>query len=210
MRIKVCGLTRKSDVAEAARLGADALGFILAPSRRRVSIEEAGRLAEGLPPFVTTVAVVVDPTEAELEEVIESRFFQAIQFHGIEPPGLLRGLPLRTIKAFGLGDGLPENIAGYTCADWLLFDAGGAGRGGTGRSFDWSLLEGKDFGRPFILAGGLGPENLPEALGRTEAAAVDLNSGIETAPGLKDHKRMKLAFMRIRQYEMERLESETR
>ncbi|MGC9372588.1 MAG: phosphoribosylanthranilate isomerase, partial [Thermovirgaceae bacterium] len=114
------------------------------------------------------------------------------------------------IKAFGLGDGVPGNIAGYECADWLLFDAGRSGQGGTGRSFDWSLLEGKDFGKPFILAGGLGPENLAEALLRTGAAAVDLNSGIEAAPGIKDHERMKLAFMRVRQYETERLERETR
>lgn len=210
VRVKVCGLTRKEDVAEAARLGADALGFILAPSRREVSIEEAGRLAEGLPPFVTTVAVVADPSEQNLREVVESGFFGAIQFHGSEPPELFRGVPVRTIKAFGLGDGVPENIDGYACADWFLFDAGRAGQGGTGRSFDWSLLEGKDFGKPFILAGGLGPENLAEALRRTGAAAVDLNSGIEAASGVKDHERMKLAFMRIRQYETERLERETR
>lgn len=210
VRVKVCGLTRKEDVATAARLGADALGFILAPSRRSVSIEEAGRLTEGLPPFVTTVAVVVDPSEEKLREVIESGFFAAIQFHGIEAPELLQEVPLRTIKAFGLGDGVPENIDGYGCADWFLFDAGRAGQGGTGRSFDWALLEGKDFGKPFILAGGLGPENLPEALRRTGAAAVDLNSGIEAAPGIKDQERMKLAFMRIRQHETERLERETR
>jgi phosphoribosylanthranilate isomerase len=210
VRVKVCGLTRKDDVAEAASLGADALGFILAPSRRSVSIEEAGRLTEELPPFVTTVAVVVDPSEEKLREVIECRFFGALQFHGSEPPEMLRGLPVRTIKAFGLGDGVPGNIAGYHCADWFLFDAGRAGEGGTGRSFDWSLLEGKDFGKPFILAGGLGPENLEEALGRTDAAAVDLNSGIEASPGVKDHERMKLAFMKIRQYETERLERETR
>jgi len=210
VRVKVCGLTRKEDVAEAARLGADALGFILAPSRRKVSIEEAGRLAEGLPPFVTTVAVVVDPSEQNLREVVESGFFDAIQFHGSEVPERFRGVPVRTIKAFGLGDGVPENIDGYACADWFLFDAGRAGQGGTGRSFDWSLLEGKDFGKPFILAGGLGPENLAEALRRTGAAAVDLNSGIEAASGVKDHERMKLAFMRIRQYETERLERETR
>jgi phosphoribosylanthranilate isomerase len=210
VRVKVCGLTRKEDVTEAARLGADALGFILAPGRRKVFIEEAGRLAEGLPPFVTTVAVVVDPSEQKLREVVESGFFGAIQFHGSEPPELFRGFPVRTIKAFGLGDGVPENIDGYACADWFLFDAGRAGQGGTGRRFDWSLLEGTDFGKPFILAGGLGPENLAEALSRTGAAAVDLNSGIEAAPGVKDHERMKLAFMRIRQYETERLERETR
>jgi phosphoribosylanthranilate isomerase len=210
VRVKVCGLTRKEDVTEAARLGADALGFILAPSRREVPIEEAGRLTERLPPFVTTVAVVVDPSEEKLREVIESRFFGAIQFHGSEVPERLRKVPVRTIKAFGLGDGVPENIDGYDCADWFLFDAGRSGQGGTGLSFDWSLLEGKDFGKPFILAGGLGPENLTEALNRTGVAAVDLNSGIEAAPGVKDHERMKLAFMKIRQYERERLERETR
>ncbi len=210
MRVKVCGLTRKEDVAEAVRLGADALGFILAPSPRRVSIQEAGRLTEGLPPFVITVAVLMDPTEEDLEGIIESRFFQAIQFHGTEPPEMFRGIPLRTIKAFGLRSGVPEDIARYACADWFLFDAGKAGDGGTGQSFDWSLLEGGDFKKPFILAGGLGPENLPEALRRTGAAAVDLNSRIEAAPGVKDHERMKLAFMKIRRYETERLERETR
>ena len=92
-RVKVCGLTRECDVRTAAALGADALGFILAPSPRRVTLERAASLVRGLAPFVSRVAVLSDPTEAELREVIESRLFDCLQFHGREEPGRLAGLP---------------------------------------------------------------------------------------------------------------------
>jgi Phosphoribosylanthranilate isomerase len=101
-RVKVCGLTRESDVRAAVSLGADALGFILAPSRRQVTLEQVASLTRGLPPFVSVVGVVADPTGGKLQETVRSRLFDCIQFHGKERPSILAGLPLKTIKAFGI------------------------------------------------------------------------------------------------------------
>ena len=197
-RVKVCGLTRREDALLAADLGADALGFILAPSPRRVTLERAAGLVRGLPPFVARVAVLSDPTEAELEEVVESRLFDCLQFHGREEPGRLAGLPLKTVKAFAIscGEDLDRAETYADAADYFLFDtkAGGAS-GGTGQAFDWSLLSERRFSRPFILAGGLGPENLPRALEKVRPDAVDLNSRIESAPGVKDPVLMARAIL---------------
>ena len=208
VRVKICGFTSRRDVMEAAEAGADALGFVLAPSPRRVSIADVGEMTRGLPPFVTTVAVVADPSREFVGEITKSGLFDAIQFHGAEPPELLSGVPLRTIKAFGLSGGAFPDAGKYLCADWFLFDSGSAGKGGTGECFDWSLLRGRSFGKPFILAGGLGPENVVEAIITVKPAAVDLNSGIEKEPGVKDHRLMRQALCRIRRYETRRLESE--
>lgn len=197
-RVKVCGLTRECDVRTAAALGADALGFILAPSPRRVTLERAASLVRGLAPFVSRVAVLSDPTEAELREVIESRLFDCLQFHGREEPGRLAGLPLKTVKAFGVsrGEDLDRAETYAEVSDYFLFDtkAGGAS-GGTGQAFDWSLLSERRFSRPFILAGGLGPENLSRALEKVRPAAVDLNSRIESAAGVKDPVLMARAIL---------------
>lgn len=208
VRVKICGFTSRHDVMEAAEAGADALGFILAPSPRRVSIDDVGKMTRGLPPFVLTVAVVADPSGEFVAEITESGLFDAIQFHGAEPPELLSGVSMRTIKAFALSGGTFPDVDKYLCADWFLFDSGSAGKGGTGECFDWSLLRGRSFGKPFILAGGLGPENVVEAIGTVKPAAVDLNSGIEKEPGVKDHRLMRQALCRIRRYETRRLESE--
>lgn len=197
-RVKVCGLTRECDVRTATALGADALGFILAPSPRRVTLERAASLLRGLDPFVSRVAVLSDPTEAELREVIESRLFDYLQFHGREEPGRLARLPLKTVKAFGIsrGEDLDRAETYAEVADYFLFDtkAGGAS-GGTGQAFDWSLLSKRRFSRPFILAGGLGPENLSRALEKVRPSAVDLNSRIESAAGVKDPVLMARAIL---------------
>ena len=187
LRIKMCGLTREADVAAAVRQGVDALGFILAESPRRVSLERVRQLTVGLPPFTTVIGVVVNPTDGELRELVASRLFDGVQFSGDEPPELLRDFPLRTIKAFGIRDAADVEAAlRYEGADVMLFDAGSPGaRGGTGRPFDWGLLRRRPRG-PFLLAGGLGPENVAEAVRAVRPWGVDLNSRVERSPGEKD------------------------
>jgi phosphoribosylanthranilate isomerase len=199
-RVKVCGLTRREDVETALELGVDALGFILVESPRKVTLEQVAGLTAGIVPFVSTVAVVKDPSEEELKDIVGSGLFSHVQFHGHEDPALMKGLGVRTIKAFGISG--PEDlkgIAAYGESDFFLFDARvGAASGGTGRTFDWSLLEGVGIEKPFILAGGLGPENVAEAIRGCRPAAVDLNSRLETAPGVKDPERMGRAVRKIR------------
>ncbi|NLJ83688.1 MAG: phosphoribosylanthranilate isomerase [Halanaerobiaceae bacterium] len=188
--IKICGMTRREDIEFAIRLKVNALGFILAESPRKVSLEDARFLIEGLPPFLSRVAVVVNPAAGELERIITSRLFDYIQIHGDVDPELLKGLPVKTIKAVSIaGEGDLEELGRYAEADYFLFDTkAGTMMGGTGKSFDWGLLDNLKLDKPFILAGGLGPDNIKAALAMTRAAAVDLNSKVESSPGVKDHR----------------------
>jgi len=207
VKIKICGLTRREDVETALSLGVDALGFILADSPRKVSLEDVSSLVEGLPPFSSTVAVVANPSESELEEIVSSRLFDCVQFHGSENPDIVASVPIRTIKAFGIAskEDMDEALS-YGGADWLLLD-GRVGRatGGTGHPFDWKMLRDRQIGRPWILAGGLGPDNLENAVRTTTPPAVDLNSALETAPGIKDGNRMARAVEIVRALEGEEL-----
>ncbi len=188
--IKVCGLTRREDIELAIKLKVNALGFILAGSPRQVSLEDARYLIEGLPPFLSRVAVVVSPDAEELERIITSRLFDYVQIHGSVDPDLLMGLPVRTIKAISIAEEKDlEELDRYAGADYYLFDTrSGQKMGGTGISFDWDLLNNLRLDKPFILAGGLGPDNILAALEKTRAAAVDLNSKVESSPGVKDHR----------------------
>ena len=195
VRIKVCGLTRRKDVELAVELGADAVGFILAPSPRRITLEQAALLAADLPPFVESVAVVVNPTREETERIAASGLFTRIQYSGEEPPELVARSPLKAVKAIGVTDAADPAAATRFPEATILFDARRGGRtGGTGERFDWELLRRSAFSRPFILAGGLGPENLREALDALSPWAVDLNSRVERAPGEKDPVLLRRCF----------------
>lgn len=188
-KIKICGLTNHQDIKAAVNNNVDALGFILAESPRQVSITQARELTASLPPFIARVAVVVNPDQSRLDEIIASRIFTAIQFHGSEDPSIFRDIPLQTIKAISISDqsDLKEVTKYQGQADYLLFDTKvGSQTGGTGKSFDWSLLASKELNQNYILAGGLGPANIKAALARLQPAAVDLNSRLEAAPGRKD------------------------
>lgn len=211
-QIKICGLTRSQDVEAAVNLGVNALGFILVKSPRQVSLECAARLIQDLPPFISTVAVVMDPEEKELTEVVSSGLFSHIQFHGQEDPAMLRELPVKTIKAFGIASARDlENIHIYQGANYFLFDTRiGGSSGGTGKTFDWTLIKNIAGETPFILAGGLGPDNVEKAIRICRPAAVDLNSKIESEPGKKDPELMRQAVIRIRGSELNILRSEIR
>ncbi|MCX7828560.1 MAG: phosphoribosylanthranilate isomerase [Thermanaerothrix sp.] len=198
IRVKVCGITNEADALEAAKLGADAVGFILTQSPRRVSLERAASIIQRLPPFLSVVGVMADPTEEELREAVESRLFDYLQFHGSEPPSLLANLPIKTIKALGVSrrEDLEALERYKEAAHFFLLDTKVRGfSGGTGQPFDWSLLQGVRFTRPFILAGGLGPQNITKAIGQASPHGVDINSAIETSSGIKDHRLMGMTIM---------------
>lgn len=194
-RIKICGITNKEDAEEAVKLGADALGFVFANSPRRVSIEAASRLIQGLPPFVLTVGLFVDEEEAQAIEVMRRCKLQVLQFHGNEPPHYCREFKQkrRVIKAFRIKDkvGL-QQLRDYD-VDGYLLDAFVTGvPGGTGQTFDWDLaIEATGLVKPIILSGGLNPDNVGEAIRKVKPYAVDVSSGVEVKPGKKDSGLMK-------------------
>jgi len=194
MKVKICGITNKSDAFAAVDFGADAVGFILfSGSRRHIEPACALEIARQLPPFVQRVAVTVNMPVEELRELDATRVFDLWQLHGEESPAHCELLqPRRLIKALGLPLAGGVNPSAYA-AEAFLLDTADPARGGTGRIFDWSLA--LDFKsrtpKPCILSGGLNPDNVGDAIRVVQPFAVDVSSGVEQSPGVKDHKKMK-------------------
>jgi phosphoribosylanthranilate isomerase len=190
-RVKICGITRLEDALEAVRLGADALGFNFWPgSRRHVAPAAAREIVRRLPPLVTTVGVFVNQPEEEIRAAAAASGVQVLQLHGDEPPELCARLPLPVVKAVPVDRAQDvARLRAYGAAA-ILLDTPTAGFGGSGRVFDWSLADGLPSALPVILAGGLGPENVADAVRRLRPYAVDVASGVESSPGVKDAGRM--------------------
>ncbi|MHB1136153.1 MAG: phosphoribosylanthranilate isomerase [Coriobacteriia bacterium] len=190
-RIKICGLTRPEDAAVAVAAGADALGVIFAPSKRRVTLEQAAAVFAAVPPLVARVGVFVDAHADEVWEAVSRLGLTAVQFHGDEAPETCAAAPVPVIKALRVGPGFDpagaERYRGVVSA--LLLDTLVAGeQGGTGQAFGWHDVAGRLPGwAPVLLAGGLGPDNVAEAIGVLKPFAVDVSSGVEQTPGVKDH-----------------------
>lgn len=196
-QVKICGLREPAHVAAAAEAGARYLGFVFFPkSPRDVSPDEAASLVQDVPPGVARVGLFVDPDDAVLEAVLARVPLDLIQLHGAESPDRVAevkarfGLPV--MKAVGLAgaEDLPALTDYGLVADMLLVDAKPPRDadlpGGNGLAFDWRLLTGRRWLRPWLLAGGLTPRNVAEAVRLTGAMAVDVSSGVETAPGKKN------------------------
>lgn len=202
MRIKICGITNSEDARLAVELGADALGFIFyKKSPRYITPDAAREIITGLPPFVTPVAVVVE--EPEVDALLSYTGCRAAQVHG--EASFTREVAIRAsypvIRAVSVAT--REDLAPLrdpAGARAFLLDAKVPGlHGGTGRTIDWTLArEAAAFGTPIILAGGLNPENVAEAIHIAHPYAVDLNSGVEARPGKKDPERLRAAFAAIR------------
>jgi len=196
MRIKICGITNSEDALLAAKLGADALGFIFyEKSPRYIAPAAAREIIAGLPPFVTPVAIVVD--ESAVEELLVQSGCRVAQVHGTLADPEVRAPIIRAIPVASREDLAPLRDPAGICA--FLLDAKAPGlHGGTGRAIDWTLArEATAFGTPIILAGGLSPENVAEAIRIAAPYAVDLNSGVESSPGKKDPDRLRAAFEAI-------------
>ncbi|MFC0338946.1 phosphoribosylanthranilate isomerase [Kushneria avicenniae] len=191
-RIKICGLTRESDVDAAVKAGADALGFVMWPgSKRALTVERLEQLAARVPPFVTRVGLFVDQ-DPDLITCCAS-WLDMLQFHGDEPPEACDIYGMSWLKALRMRDDidLSREAARYHRARGLLLDAWRPGvPGGTGETFDWSRVP-HDLAAPIILAGGLTPDNIGSAIDRIAPYGVDVSGGVEAEAGLKDHDLIK-------------------
>jgi phosphoribosylanthranilate isomerase len=196
VQVKICGITREADALAAARLGADALGFNFWPrSRRYLPAEAAAPIVAALPPHVLPVGVLVDPTPEELLHAIAASGVRAVQLHGDEPPALCQAVPVPVVKGIRVRDAHSlAQLASYEVAGFLL-DSATPGYGGSGTAFDWSLAAEAAASVRVWLAGGLTPENVGEAVRRVRPHGVDVASGVESAPGVKDLAKVE-AFIR--------------
>lgn len=204
---KICGINSATAAEAAVAGGAAFTGFIFyPPSPRNVTPAEAAVLARAIPASVRRVGVVVDPSDADLDALLGDVPLDILQLHGDEAPERVDAVRARTglavMKAIRVGGAADlEALDAYEdAADWLLFDAKpptgrrGALPGGNARAFDWELLHGRSWRRPWMLSGGLNPENVAEAVRVTGAAVVDVSSGVEDSPGVKSPARI-LAFL---------------
>lgn len=195
-RIKFCGLTRVEDVRLACALGVDAIGFVFAErSKRRVSPAQAATLRAALDPFAAAVALFMDNDAAMVREVVDAVRPTLLQFHGDEDDASCASFGLPYLKAVAMGGDAAVDadalIHRWPRAAGFLFDSHAAGQaGGSGHAFDWSRLP-RDCPRPWLLAGGLHPDNVFDAIRATGCWGVDVSSGIESAPGEKDAVKMR-------------------
>lgn len=200
-RVKICGITQLTDALFAAECGADALGFIFAESPRRVSADTARDIIRRLPPFITTIGVFVGQ-QPDLPELTQYCGFSAVQLHsgysreyvaGLRSHRLILGVRVKDQASLG-------DIPGVEMASAVLLDAWHPQlQGGSGLAFDWSILHrGLPVEKPFILAGGLNPENISEAVEKTRPYAVDVSSGVEVSPGIKDPEKVRLFIERVK------------
>ena len=196
-RIKVCGITRAQDAIEAARLGVDALGLVFyPPSSRAIELERALQIREVLPAFVQAVGLFVNPRHDEVATVLRVFPELVLQFHGDETAEFCNSFGRPYLKALPMGKGqdgtgsdVNAAIAQHPHAAGFLLDSHAPGAvGGTGQAFDWTSIP--ELTRPLILAGGLNPSNVAEAVRLVRPWAVDVSSGLESAPGMKDFSKM--------------------
>ncbi|MGD9582473.1 MAG: phosphoribosylanthranilate isomerase [Lysobacterales bacterium] len=206
-RIKFCGLTTVADALAAAALGVDAIGLIfVATSRRCLDPVAAQRIAAALPPLVSRVGLFQNQDAATVRTVLAAVDLDLLQFHGDESGDFCGQFGKRWLKAVPMGaladpDQLQGYLAAHAGAAGYVFDShGGSGQGGSGRPFDWRRLPAL-LDRPLILAGGLNAGNVAAAIRQLRPFAVDVSSGIESAPGIKDHAKMRLFVEEVRRAE---------
>jgi phosphoribosylanthranilate isomerase len=189
--IKICGITNIDDALEAVSLGADALGFIFAPSPRRVRDSAAREIIRHLPLSAWKVGVFVNEELKQVQRIAADCGLDAVQLHGQEPPEYCRQIPLWVIKAIGVkGPGSLKEMERYSYTS-ILLDAPGTDRaGGMGKTFCWEIALEARKERNFILSGGLNPVNVCRAVQKVRPIGVDVCSGVEKVPGKKDRAKM--------------------
>ena len=190
-KVKICGISTKEAVETAVSAGADYIGFVFAPSKRQVTLEQAIGLAKYIPNYIQKVGVFVSPSRVELLEAIEKVGLDLIQVHGQVADDLFEDLPCASIQAVQVdGEGHVPNSR----ADYLLFDAPVAG---SGQTFDWAQLDTIGLTQPFFIAGGLNEDNVVKAIQHFTPYAVDVSSGVET-DGQKDHEKIRRFIERVK------------
>ncbi len=201
MRVKICGITRIEDAVIAADLGAFAVGFVFWPRSPRCLDEDAARaIADSLPPDVLKVGVFVDQPFNDIRRIAAAAALNVVQLHGDEPAAIIPDIDQPVFKAVPVNetftierlDGIPSDVT-------VLLDAHDpVRRGGTGRTIDWSLAATAAARRPVILSGGLTPDNVRAAIDAVHPFAIDVSSGVEQAPGIKDAERLRALFDAVR------------
>ena len=198
VKVKVCGITNVEDALKSVEFGADALGFnFFPPSPRCLEPEQARAIVSEVPPEICRIAVVVNEPRSRVEEIIgrESRdtagpVFTGVQFHGEEDPKECRGWGIKVIKAFRVRDRQSlARVVDYP-VDFYLLDSWSEGYGGSGSPFPWDWIEGLDSSR-LVLSGGLNLSNVARAVNEVRPFGVDVCSGVESKPGIKDHGKLK-------------------
>ena len=196
VKVKVCGMTSLKDALVAVEGGADAVGFIFyKKSPRSVTMKTVREIVLELPPFVDTVGVFVDETAEQVNKIADYCNLDIIQLHGNESPTFCKKIRRKVIKAFRIKDMQSvKKISNFQVSGFLLDTFSENLHGGTGKVFDWNLaLPAKKFG-PVIMAGGLTPNNVQQAVRQIRPYGVDVCSGVESEPGIKDHKKVR-AFL---------------
>ena len=190
-KVKICGLSTKEAVKTAVSAGADYIGFVFAPSKRQVTLEQAAELAKFIPSYIQKVGVFVSPSQAELLEAVDKVGLDFVQVHGKVVDKLFENLPCGSIQAVQIDEGghVPNSQA-----DYLLFDAPVAG---SGQTFDWGRLDTTELAQPFFIAGGLNEDNVARAIQHFSPFAVDVSSGVET-DGQKDHEKIRRFIERVK------------
>ncbi|MCF6190663.1 MAG: phosphoribosylanthranilate isomerase [Cocleimonas sp.] len=217
IRTKICGITSIEDALNACNAGADALGLVFyAKSPRNVSSVQAAEICNAIPPFVTTVGLFLDATKDFVNEALEIVPLDLLQFHGSESPEYCASFNHPYIKAVGMKEFIEDGDVEasfkkyadqYPDAQGFLVDSHGAGKaGGTGEAFNWNKIP-QGIDKPIILAGGLNPENISEAIQTADSIyGVDLSSGVESAPGIKDKQKIEALMKNIRMSEVRRVQ----
>ncbi|MGD7043893.1 phosphoribosylanthranilate isomerase [Jeotgalibacillus proteolyticus] len=195
MKVKLCGIQKPSHLEAAAEAGADYIGLMFADSKRKISVERAEELAAVGPPHIKRVGVFVNPAQEEIDEAVQKANLDIIQLHGDESPEFCRNQKKPVMKAFSITSAKDfERMKDYD-VDYYLVDAPGTDyRGGSGKRFDWSLIPEGSLPERLVLAGGLTPENVYEAVQQVQPYAVDVSSGVEI-DGEKDINKM-IAFIK--------------
>ena len=203
-RVKICGITRPEDGQFVARLGADAIGLVFyAKSPRAVSIDQAKEIIQTLPAFVTTVALFKDASVDDIESTLNAVPVDLLQFHGTESPDQCRRYGRPYIKAVGMGRfvDLSRLADQYADAQGLLLDSHKiGGDGGSGKTFDWSTIP-DAFRHAILLAGGLNANNVAEAIQKVRPYGVDVSSGVESVPGVKDHEAVAAFISEVKHFD---------
>jgi phosphoribosylanthranilate isomerase len=196
MLVKICGITRADDAAAAVAAGAAAIGFVFWPSSPRfIDPFRARKLAVALPPFVTAVGVFVNQPLGYVNAVARLARLGAVQLHGDEPPDYAAAVTTPVIKAIAIDAASPGQLDAWPATTMLLLDVHDpVRRGGTGRTIDWTTAAAVAARRRVLLAGGLTADNVADAVARVRPFGIDVSSGVERAPGIKDHQRLRALF----------------
>jgi len=192
-KIKICGITRLEDALAAAEFGAHALGFVFfRKSPRYIEPDKAAEIINKLPPFITPVGLFVNEAKSKVWDILNATGINVVQFHGDEAPDYTDAFQMRVIKAIRVKN--EESLGAvkdYGCSSILLDAWSPEAYGGTGKKFDWSILRRIGIDKRIVLAGGLSPENVSYAVNLIRPYGVDVSSGVEVSPGIKDHEKIR-------------------